>query len=464
MSVKKINLIFINSFLLLIILLAGCQKSDDSASSIKIGFSQGLGNHPLRTTMNHSMEIQASLHSEVDLHIFKEEGDVQKQISDIEQMMKENYQVIIISPIDSKSLVPVVEKAYSKGIPIILLDRKINSDKYTTYIGADNTEIGQQAAKYILSSNKSVKNIIEIAGADTSSPSVERSLGFQEMISTQKEAHLLKKFIGLPEEAFKKTLDSLQNKDLYVFAFNDELAGKAWQIARDRGVEKRIKFIGIDGLNTKDGGIQMVLDGKLNATFLYPSGGAEAIETAIKICNKKPVSKRIKLETTIIDRFNAEIMRNQFNKILEQQSTIEGQVFSINRAQKLISSQSNLLRLSITMLTLMVCLVAYCIYLIYTIKIRNKQLMLNNEKIIIQRNQIEKIANELRESNDARINFFTGLSHEFKTPMTLILSSLESLKDLVKNSGKKPPYELELINRNSNRLLRLVDNLLDSGR
>ncbi len=466
MSIKKIFIalgfskISATLFILLMILSA-CKNESGKSDKINIGFSQGLGNHPWRQAMNHAMEIQASLHSEVQLSISKAEGSVKKQIQDIQKMIDSRVDVIIISPIDPNSLIPVVEKAFAKKIPVILVDRKINSDKYATYIGADNIEIGKEAAQYILSDSKNLKKIIEIKGDDNSSPTIERSFGFEEIIKNNPNTELIKTFRGLPAEAFRKTLDSLGNQSLYVFAFNDELASQAWQVARNEGVENQIRFIGVDGLNIKDGGIQMVLDGKLNATLLYPTGGAEAIESAIKIYNGQNLPKRIKLSTTIIDRLNAEIMRNQFDKIIEQQGVIENQVNAVKKQTELYSSQRELFRWSVILLILMFCLVAYAIYLIYAIKIKNKQLTLTNERITIQRNQIETIADELKQSNEVRVNFFTGLSHEFKTPITLILSSLESLKDTFKSKGTKPSYELELINKNSNRLLRLVDNLLD---
>lgn len=444
-----------------LMILSACKNDSGKSDKINIGFSQGLGNHPWRQAMNHAMEIQASLHSEVQLSISKAEGSVKKQIQDIQKMIDSRVDIIIISPIEPNSLIPLVEKAYEQKIPVILVDRKINSSKYTTYIGADNIEIGKQAGQYIISDSKNLKKVIEIKGDDNSSPTIERSLGFQQTIKNNSNTELIKTFRGLPAEAFRKTLDSLGNQSLYVFAFNDELASQAWQVARNAGVENQIKFIGVDGLNTKDGGIQMVLDGKLNATLLYPTGGAEAIESAVKIYNRQSVPKRIKLSTTIIDRLNAEIMRNQFDKIIEQQGVIENQVNAVKKQTELYASQKELFRWSVVLLILMFCLVAYAIYLIYAIKIKNKQLTLTNERITIQRNQIEMIADELKQSNEARVNFFTGLSHEFKTPITLILSSLESLKDTFKSKETKPSYELELINKNSNRLLRLVDNLLD---
>ena len=284
--------------------------------------------------MNHSMEIQASLHSDIDLTIHKADGSVQRQITDIQNMMDDGTDVIIISPINPDSLVPIVTKAYKKGIPIILLDRKINSENYTSYIGADNTEIGKEAANYILSDSYLPKKIIEIRGDDKSSPTVERSRGFHEAVEKQTNAKIIRSFSGLPEEAFKKTLDSLQNQKIYVFTFNDNLAGKAWQIARNIGTEKNIQLVGVDGLNTPDGGIPMVLDGKLNATILYPFGANEAIETAIKLHEGKQVPRRILLNTTIIDRFNAVTMQNQFNKITEQQSIIEQQVATVKKTEK----------------------------------------------------------------------------------------------------------------------------------
>ena len=459
MTSKIFKLIIISSFFLF---LACNQVTNNEDSKIEIGFSQGLGGHPWRSAMNYSMEIQASLHSGVKLNILKANDVVENQISNIQTFINQKVDVIIVSPIDPDALVPVIEKAYDKGIPIILLDRKINSTKYTTYIGADNTEVGRQAAQYITSSTNKTINVLEIRGDDNSSPTRERSKGFHEILDKHPNVHIVKSFKGLPVDEFKHTLDSLKNNKIdFLFAFNDDLAGRAWEIARKSGVENQLKFIGVDGLNSPVGGIQMILDGKFNATILYPTGAVEAIETAIKIFNKETVAKRQVLGTTIIDRFNVDIMRNQFDKIDEQQAIIENQVSAIKEQKQLYYSQNNLLRLSVVVLIVILSLTIYSIYLIFTVRKRNRQLTLNNEKITIQRNQIEKIANEVKESNDAKFNFFTGLSHEFKTPITLILSSIESLRESSKNKGNKPSYEVELINKNSNRLLRLINNLLD---
>lgn len=307
----------------IIAVLISCSETIEE-KRINIGFSQGLGGHPWREAMNHSMEVQASLYSNIDLNIQKAEGVVQKQVEDIRSMIDNKVDVIIISPIEPDTLVPIIEEAYSKGIPVVLLDRKINSDKYTTYIGADNLEVGREAGNYILSiSQKKPVNVIEIKGDDSSSPTRERSKGFHEVVDNEANINLIKSFRGLPPNDFMETINAVGDNNIdFVFSFNDELAAQAWEIARKSGVENDIKFIGVDGLNFDKGGIQMVLDGKFSATILYPTGGAEAIEAAAKISNGETVSKRQVLTTTIIDRFNADIMRNQFNIIDEQQTTI----------------------------------------------------------------------------------------------------------------------------------------------
>lgn len=448
-------------FILSLGFLVSCSETSDK-KTINIGFSQGLGDHPWRDEMNHAMEVQASLHSEINLKIYKAEDDLNQQISDIETMINEKLDVIIISPIESDTVVPIIEKAFNLGIPIVLLDRKINSDMFTTYIGADNIEVGREAGKYMLTSSKDLINIIEIKGDDSSSPTKERSIGFHEIVDKQESFNLIKTFKGFQANEFKHTLDSLGDKNIdFIFAFNDDLASQAWETARKAGVESNIKFIGVDGLNFENGGIQMVLDGKFSATILYPTGGAEAIESALRISKGESVSKRQVLSTTIIDRFNADIMKNQFDKIDEQQAIIESQVGAVKKREELYYSQNSMLKLSITILIMILILTIYTVYSILIIRKKNRQLTLTNEKITIQRNQIEKIANEVKESNEAKLNFFTGLSHEFKTPLTLILGAIESLKESYIIKGSTPPYEIELVNKNSNRLLRLINNLLD---
>lgn len=425
-----------------------------------------MSNDDWRRSMTNSIKIQSSLNSAIDLKISDANYNVDEQIKQIEQFISDSLDIIIVSPIQSKPITPVVQKALKAGIPVLVVDRKTENQNYTAYLGADNIEVGQDAAKKIISSKtKDTIRIVEITGQKGSSPATERSIGFKQIINSVKNVTVLATIEGDWEkesiqEEFKQLLLKGEPID-YVFAHNDRMAKGAWDIARLVGVEKSINFIGVDGLNGPDGGIQLVKEGILEATILYPTGGAEAIKLAEDIINNKPIAKNNILSTTVIDQFNADIMKNQADKINEQQNYLENQIAAVKKQEELYYAQNNLLKFSLMFLIVILSLAIYSVYSIFVIRKKNRQLVINNNKITVQRNQIEKIAAEVKESNDAKLNFFTGLSHEFKTPITIILSSIESLKDIYAKKSDTASYEVDLINNNSNRLLRLVNNLLD---
>ena len=239
------------------------------------------------------------------------------------------------------------------------------------------------------------------------------------------------------------------------------IAYDAWKIAKKKGIENKIKFIGVDGLNGPFGGIQLVKDGILEATVLYPTGGNEAIKLALKIANKEIVPKNNILNTVLINSLNADIMSNQFDKITIQQSDIEQQQSIIKNQEEKYSSQSNLLKLLFALFLLALGLAIFSIYSRITISRKKKELEERNKKIKSQRNEIKNFSEELKKSNEAKLNFFMGLSHEFKTPLTLILSSVESLGSELGNKGISVNKEISLMYNNSRRLLRLINQLLD---
>ncbi|WP_339666947.1 hybrid sensor histidine kinase/response regulator transcription factor, partial [Maribacter arcticus] len=410
--------------------------------------------------------LQASMNPEIDLQIKDANYDVLTQIKQIDELIADSVDVLIVSPIQSKPITAVVKKAIKAGIPVLVVDRKTEGQQYTAYVGADNIEIGRNAAKEIIASNYNDSiRIIEIKGLAGSSPAEERAIGFQQVLDQFKKAQIVATIEGdWEKESIQNRLIQLLNDDIivdYVFAHNDRMAVGAWEVARDLGMENEISFIGVDGLAGTNGGIQAVKDGVLKATVLYPTGGDEAIKLALKILSKESIPKNNILSTTIINELNADIMFNQFEKINEQQAKMEEQLAAIKKQEELYYSQSNLLKITMALLAIILSLAIYSIYSIFAIRKKNRQLELTNNKITIQRNQIEKIAKEIKISNEAKLNFFTGLSHEFKTPITLILSSIESMSDFAKVKGSKIMNEVELIYNNSNRLLRLINQLLD---
>ena len=447
-----IKIIIVTFLSLLFFISCTIEKKEEK---YKIGFSQCISTDDWRKSMDYEMTVEASLYSEIDLTIFQADGDVEAQKLQIESMIKNNFDVIIISPIEPEALVKTVEKAYAKGIPVIIVDRKINSEKFTTFVGADNLEVGRNAGNYITSTNNGTINVLEIKGVDNSSPVIDRSTGFQTVIKNNNRINLIGSIQGLNKEEIKESL--LLNNDLpihYIYAFNDELAYQVWQITKELGYQKKINIIGVDGLAIKNGGIQLVNQGVLKATVLYPTGGSEAIKIARKILRKENVLKNYILNTTVIDYRNADIMKNQFDKINKHQNDIEKQQLKIKKQEETYTTQSNTLKLLLVLLILIILLAAFSIYSGFNLKKKKRELEIQNNKITIQRNQIKKI-------NEAKTNFFTGLSHEFKTPITLILSSIDSLSENKNIRDHKLLKEVGLIFNNSKRLLRLINQLID---
>ncbi|HKO76229.1 MAG TPA: ATP-binding protein, partial [Flavobacterium sp.] len=221
------------------------------------------------------------------------------------------------------------------------------------------------------------------------------------------------------------------------------------------------KFIGVDGLNSVNGGIELVKNGILDGTILYPTGGNEALKLALKINNNEPIAKNNILKTIVIDQVNAEIIENQMDKVDQQQKVIESQQGAIKVQEREYASQNNLVRLLSFFLVIILSLTVYSIYSTISISRKKKQLERINQTVIDQNDEIQKMSEIAKKSNEAKLNFFTGLSHEFKTPITLIMSYVESLIENDKIKGTALIEEVKLIHKNSNRLLRLINQLLD---
>jgi len=458
---------FIRYFLIAMLLLPvlpSCSTANED-TTVKIGFSQGMDTDDWRRQLNKSMVIEASLHPEVQLEIKDANNNVQQQVKDIEKFIDRGVNVIIVSPIEAKPLTAIVEKSIKKGIPVIVVDRKIDSEDYTAYIGADNIEVGRIAAKYIVSNSNGNGKIIEITGLKTSSPAYERGLGFSQILKQYPQIKLITTVNGDWESgSVKPQIKKLLQNDPdieYIFAQNDRMALGAWETAKELGLENKIKFVGVDALNTPNGGIELVKKGILQATILYPTGGNEALRLALKIYNKEPVTKNNLLNTIVIDRINAEIIESQLDKVDQQQTVIKQQLDAISIQEQEYASQHSLVRLLTLFLIIILSLAIYSIYSTISISRKKRQLEQINSTVTDQKNEIEVMAAAAQRSNEAKLSFFTGLSHEFKTPITLILSYAESLIENDKIKGTRLMDELKLIYSNSHRLLRLINQLLD---
>lgn len=282
----------------------GCGRGSGGATVI--GFSQANLGEPWRVAMNAEIAAAAAAHPNLQVVYADAQQDNARQVADVESFIRQRIDLLIISPNEAKPLTPVVRRAFEAGIPVIVLDREIEGDSYTTFIGADNRSIGRAAGEFVAEVLGGRGNVVEIKGLPGSTPARDRSEGFREAIASFSGIRIIHDPVAnwLREEAvtqMEAALSAHQRIDL-VYAHNDPMAVGAWLAARAKGRESAIRFVGIDGLPGLDGGVQAVTDGKLAATFVYPTGGREAIDIAVKILAGDSVPHRITLPTERIVR------------------------------------------------------------------------------------------------------------------------------------------------------------------
>ena len=273
-----------------------------------IGMSQCNLGEPWRVQMDADVKAAADAHPELRV-IFKDaQNNSLTQRAQVEELVEQGADVIIISPKEAAPLTKPVAEAYQRGIPVIVLDRAVQGDQYTTFIGADNVKIGREAGRWIRETLGGRGNIVELKGLMTSTPGQDRHAGFLEGVQLDSNPGLRIVFAGemqwLEPDARREMESALATNPRIdvVFAHNDPGAHGAWLAARAAGREKSMKFVGIDALPHE--GQQYVAQGILDATFLYPTGGPEAIATALDILHGKPAPKKIVLGTRLFTRAN----------------------------------------------------------------------------------------------------------------------------------------------------------------
>jgi len=290
------------------LLLGGCghDGKQPRAKRFVIGFSQSTMQDPWRIAMIESAKDEAKKHPEMELLIADGQNDNNKQISDIETFITKGVDLLIVSPREAEPLTPVVRKAFQKGIPVVLLDRGIVGDTYTTFIGASNREIGEAAGRFIRERLRGKGNIVEIEGIQGATPTIDRREGMHAAI---KGSPGIKVIIDQPADYLRAPAKTVMENALQsgkkidcVYAHNDEMALGAYLAAKAAGKEKGILFVGIDGQREA---VKAVMDGQMGATFVYPFCGPEAIQTAAKILAGEKVPKLIRLQTVRITKDNA---------------------------------------------------------------------------------------------------------------------------------------------------------------
>lgn len=461
------NSAFMVGLFSLLVFITGCKED---IPHYVIGMSQ-CSDDSWRHKMNDEILREAMFYDGVSVEIRSAHDDNKRQIEDIRYFIDKKVDLLIVAPNEAAPITPVVEEAFDKGIPVIMVDRKILSDKYTAFMGADNYEIGREVGNYLAAKLGGKGNIVELTGLSGSTPAMERHQGFMSAISHYPDIHLLAKADAAWErEPGRIIMDSLLKiypKIDAVYSHNDRIAPGAFEAAQKQGREKGIVFVGIDALPGKGNGVELVLDHVLDATFIYPTNGDKVLEMAMNILEKKPFPRETTLETAIVDPINAPVMKLQTAHIADLDEKIETLNGRISGYLSRYANQQVVLYGSLFVLLL----VAGLLLVVYkALRTKNRlnselsrqkaQLEEQRDTLSEQRDQLVQLSHQLEEATHAKLVFFTNISHDFRTPLTLVADPVEQLLADKTLSGDQHRLLL-LVQRNVNILLRLVNQILD---
>lgn len=421
------------------LLLTAC---GDGKKSLVIGVSQ-CSDDIWRTKLNEELSLAAGI-NDVRLVFSSADDDSQRQMAQIRKFVKDGVDLLIVSPNQSHTITPAVEEAYDAGIPVILFDRKIDSPKYTAFIGADNVEVGRIMGQFIADYLDGKGKVVEIQGLEGSSPADDRHRGFMEALNNYPGISLQASPYGgwLQENAFDAMRAVMANgiRPDAVFGQNDRMALGA----RDAlGHPEDISFFGVDAL--PDAGLQDVIDGVLTASYLYPSRGDLVMDLAMRILRGDPFERETLLESALVDSHNAGMLKMQEEEVAKQRSMVQDLSGKLDTFLLQYNNQRIIMWMVIAFAILLVLIAAQA-YWGYTNSRR-----LNDE--------LMELSRQLEENTRAKLDFFTNVSHDLRTPLSLVAGPLEHVLEGPLQDDQKET--LLLARRNVDILRRLVNNILD---
>ncbi len=441
-----------------------CRRGGEEKEFV-VGVSHSSINDSWRKAMMLDMQVKASDYPGMTLDVKDADEDNDTQIKQIRELIKKRVDLIIISANESEPITTAAVEAYRAGIPTIIIDRKIYSEEYTTFIGADNYEIGRAAGLFVNSLLKKKKTtIVEVWGREGSSSALDRHNGFSDALIHNNNVTVKTVYGRWHRDEAKvniAALGSFENIDI-VYAHNDPMALAAREAIMevDPQAAERIKFIGIDALPGKGKGIEAVRDGYLTASFVYPTGGSTAIKVAWQILNGMPVSKHYALTSALIDKDNAGTIYLQTEQLADYQDQIEKQRNNLDKMFSEYRFLQNSVGLILLLLGIVILLALYVIHIFRKVQRKNHELKRTNIQVEQQREELAVANRKIEQATTRKLQFFTNVSHEIKTPLTLILGPLNKLsKELPPDSPIAD--DIHLIKKNADRLKRVVSQLLD---
>lgn len=449
-------------FVLFAIFLTGCIGKEQQNTRV-IGVSQSSIDDAWREAMIRDMEIELSNYDDIDLLVRNANSNNQQQIQQIRELIDLGVDLLIISPFESGPITEVVEEAHKKGIPVIITDRKVDTDQYTTFIGADNYKIGYEAGLFAADSLKRKSKtpaILEIWGLASSSPARERHNGFIDALRKQGIEPVIDSIQGSwrYDTAVVKLKDIALNRHFdLVFSHNDVMAMAASEHFNQAVGSPRPIIVGVDA--TAGAGLEAVADKRIDVSFLYPTGGEEVVRAAEKILNGDSIAKEILLPSARIDQKTAIANLIQNQRLTHYRDNIVSKKSKLNQLDQRYTFLENSLTLILVLLVVVVVLAIFIFFINRKIHRNNRELMERNRREEEQSKKLVALNNEIEKATAQKLQFFTNISHEIRTPLTLIMGPLEKMIQTIDDPRYLP--DLQLMQRNAERLLREVNQMLD---
>ena len=434
----------LHSYLLAAIVALCCACTDNKPKHI-IGVSQ-CSEDIWRSWQNSEMKMEAAFHEGVELRFTSAYDNSERQSQQIDSLVESGIDLLIVAPNQLTSVSPAIDRAFDKGIPVIVFERKTDSQKYTAFVSADNYEMGWLMGEYIKSRLNGKGNVIEILGLKGSSPADERHKGFANALSSSDL-----KVVGTlqgdwsEETSYQKVKQWLAgHKDVkvdYVFGQNDRMAMGARKAFREIG--RSPYFCGIDGLPGENGGIQLVRDSLLDASYIYPTRGDQLLQIALNILEGKPFKKETMLTSAIVTHDNANVLLLESEEVVRQAQRLERMNQQASTYLHQLSTQRIINVLSVVLIVMMLAFIV--IFYLYH---------LQKARLADERNRMER----------EQLDFYTQVSHELRTPLTLIDGPLEQISQTkeAKEASAETQGLIAILRRNTQQLTDIINKMLDA--
>ena len=426
-------------------LLASCSQD---AKKYRIGVSQ-CSDDIWRDKQNSELQIGAYFHDNVELRFAAAYDSDERQIQQIDSLVGTGIDLLIVAPNQVSTISPAIDRAYDKGIPVIVFERKTNTNKYTAYMGADNYEMGHLMGEYIATRLNERGRIIEVMGLKGSSPAIERHNGFREAIAQHPGIQVVATLQGDWTEptaynTVKQWLDMNKGSEKIdlVFGMNDRTAMGARKAFEEAGRALPL-FCGIDGLPGENGGIRLVQDSLLDASYIYPTHGDQLLQLAVDILEGKPYEKETKLMSALVTQENARVLLMESEEIMRQSRNLEQLHEKASQYLDQLASQRTLTFVALAAILLLLALLAG-IYMYYLQRAR-----IQDERMQMEREQLD---------------FYTQVSHELRTPLTLIQGPLDQLlrTNDFRSASDSARELFTIVRRNTQHLTGLINKMLDA--